>query len=157
MIDKYESMKTVAEVLQGESNFTVSNEEEFNLVFDHIINLINDAFILYKNESFSSSVFFSIAIIEEVAKLHMGMYIKKADKYVKKDKLRDHKTKEKIGANYTISLGKIIKDAIENEELEKIYKLAYSGELKLLREKAKDLKTFLIFYLYTIVCIMEIP
>lgn len=136
MIDKYESMKTVIDVLQGESNFTVRNEKEFNLVFDHIINLIKDAYILYENESFSSSVFFSIAIIEEVAKLHMGMFIRKSNKYVKKDKLRDHKTKEKIGVNYTISLGKRLNEAIEKEEIEKIYKLAYSGELKLLREKS---------------------
>ena len=66
----------------------------------------------------------------------MGLFTRISDKYKKKDKLRDHKTKEVIGVNYTVSMGKRLKDAMSERDLEKIYEMAYSGELKALREKS---------------------
>ena len=64
----------------------------------------------------------------------MGLYVRGKNKRVSKDKLRDHRTKEIIGVNYTISMGERLKNAIGMDELEKIYDLTYSGELKNLRE-----------------------
>lgn len=40
----------------------------------HVVKLIKDAYELYKLKSFSTSVFLAIAIIEEVGKIHMGIF-----------------------------------------------------------------------------------
>lgn len=136
MIDKDKSIEEVEKVLKGESNFFIETTEQFNKCIDHIYNLITDAYALYNKGAFPTSLFLSIAVIEEVAKLHMGMYIKPSKEYKKKDKLRDHKTKEIIGVNYTVYMGQRIKKAVGEEKLEKIYEMAYSGELKDLREKS---------------------
>lgn len=104
MIDEYKSIQEVEKVLEGESNFFVKTQEQFNRCIDHIFQLITDAYTLYTNNAFPSSVFLSIAVIEEVAKIHMGIYIKPSNEYTKKDKLRDHKTKEIIGVNYTVCI-----------------------------------------------------
>ena len=136
MIDENKSILEVGKVLNGESNFFIKSEKEFNKCVDYIIQLITDAYTLYNNGAFPSSVFLSIAVIEEVAKSHMGIFVKESKEYVKKDKLRDHKTKEIIGMNYTVCMGERIRKAMGEEELEKIFDLSYSGKLKELREKS---------------------
>lgn len=136
MIDKEKSIYTLEQTLGGKSNFSITSKDQFNKCVEHICQLISDAYTLFTNDSFSSSVFLSIAVIEEVAKVHTGIYIEYSGENVKKDKLRDHKTKEIIGLNYTICYGERIKNAIDNKQLEEIFQMSYSGELKSLREKA---------------------
>ena len=96
MIDEDKSMKEVFKVLSEESNFYITTTQQLNQCINHIFQLITDAYTLYINNSFSSSVFLSIAVIEEVAKVHMGLFVKGSSDYVPKDKLRDHKLKEII-------------------------------------------------------------
>lgn len=134
MIDANKTMEKIEEILNGSSNFYINSSEELNQCVEHIFNLIRDAYVLYINNSVASSAFFSIAAIEEVGKVHMGMYVSHTDEFVKKDKLRDHKTKQIIGANYTISMSERIPQAIGKDELQKIYSIIYSGELKNKRE-----------------------
>lgn len=55
---------------------------------------------------------------------------------MKKDKLRDHKSKEIAGTSYTICIGERIKNAIPTEKLTELFELAYSGKLKDLREQS---------------------
>ena len=136
MIDSNKSIEMLEKLLKGESDFHVETSEQINKAIDHIFQLISDAYILYTHSSYSSSLFLSIAVIEEVAKLHVGMYIRPSGEYKKKDKLRDHKTKEIIGANYTVSMSDRIKEALGADGLEEIYNITYSGKLKELREKA---------------------
>ncbi|MBK1467734.1 AbiV family abortive infection protein [Parvimonas parva] len=136
MPDKKTSIEKVKAIVEGNSNFFIDTTEELNKCIKHISNLISDSYILYKNNSFTSSAFLSIAIIEEVGKVHMGIYIKPSDSFIKKDKLRDHKSKQIVGANYTISMSDRINKGISIEKFEKIFELAYSGKLKELREKA---------------------
>lgn len=136
MPDKKTSIEKVKELVEGNSNFFIDTTEELNKCIKHISNLISDAYILYKNNSFTSSAFLSIAIIEEVGKVHMGIYIKPSDFFIKKDKLRDHKSKQIVGANYIISMSERINKGVSIEKFEKIFELAYSGKLKELREKA---------------------
>ena len=88
MIDQSKSMLEVAKVLNGESNFFIKTTKDLNVGIDHLFRLINDSYILYQNKSFASSVFLSIAVIEEVAKIHMALFVKGTNEYVKKDKLR---------------------------------------------------------------------
>lgn len=134
-IDKTVSINKVVEVLKGASNFKVESVEEFNKGIEHIIRLIKDSAILYKDESYASSYYLSVIVIEEVAKIHMGLYVQYEDKE-KRNKLYDHKTKDIIGCNYTLTLGARLKDAIGQETIEKIINESYSGNLKDNREKA---------------------
>lgn len=130
MVDKNKSIKVVEETLKGKSNFFIKDKESFNKSIDHIVQLIKDSYLLYVNKSYPSSSFLSLAVIEEVSKVHIGIYIKPSKEYVKKDKLRDHMTKEIIGFNYTISMGKRLINAMDEEEIEEIFELVYSGEMK---------------------------
>ncbi len=136
MIDEMKSIREVEKTLEGKSDFFISTKEQLNKGIDHIHQLITHAYMLFENKAFSSSVFISIAVIEEVAKLHMGMYIRHSVSAVKKDKLRDHKIKEIIGTNYTVCMGERIRNTIETKKLEEIFEMSYSGNLKELREKS---------------------
>ena len=92
MIAPSKSILKVAKVLNSESNFFIKTADDLNIGIDHLFRLINDSYILYQNKSFASSVFLSIAVIEEVAKIHMVLFVKGTNTYVKKEKLRDHKS-----------------------------------------------------------------
>ena len=65
MIDKYKSILEVENVLSAKSNFIIKSESELNKCIDYIIQLITDAYTLYNSDAFPSSVFLSIAVIEE--------------------------------------------------------------------------------------------
>ena len=136
MVDKDFSFDKIESILNGASNFYISSTEQLNKCLDHVVQLISDSYVLYINSSYTSASFLAISVIEEVGKIRMGMFIKGSDSYVRKDKLRDHKSKQIVGASYTICMGERIKNAISNENLEKIFQFIYSGELKDLREKA---------------------
>ena len=136
MVDKDCSFDKVKVILNGTSNFYISSNEELNKCLDHVVQLISDSYVLYINNSYTSSSFLAISVLEEVGKIQMGIFIKGSDSYVRKDKLRDHKSKQIVGASYTICMGERINNVISNENLEKIFKFIYSGELKALREKA---------------------
>ena len=135
MVDKDFSFDKIESILNGTSNFYISSNEELNKCLDHVVQLISDSYVLYINNSYTSSSFLAISVLEEVGKIQMGIFIKGSDSYVRKDKLRDHKSKQIVRASYTICMGERIKNAISNENLEKIFKFIYSGELKDLREK----------------------
>ena len=136
MVDKDCSFDKVKVILNGTSNFYISSNEELNKCLDHVVQLISDSYVLYINNSYTSSSFLAISVLEEVGKIQMGIFIKGSDSYVRKDKLRDHKSKQIVGASYTICIGERINNVISNENLEKIFQFIYSGELKDLREKA---------------------
>ena len=136
MVDKDCSFDKVKVILNGTSNFYISSKEELNKCLDHVVQLISDSYVLYINNSYTSSSFLTISVLEEVGKIQMGIFIKGSDSYVRKDKLRDHKSKQIVGASYTICMGERINNVISNENLEKIFQFIYSGELKDLREKA---------------------
>lgn len=130
------SMNKIRQVLFGESNFKINSTEEFNKSIQHIVNLLKDAYLLYNNKSYGTSAFLSISVIEEVGKVHMGMYISSSSEKVKKDLLRDHKTKQIIGSNFTIKMGERLQKSIGENQIDKIMELAYEGKLKELRENS---------------------
>ena len=136
MVNKDCSFDKVKVILNGTSNFYISSNEELNKCLDHVVQLISDSYVLYINNSYTSSSFLAISVLEEVGKIQMGICMKGSDSYVRKDKLRDHKSKQIVGASYTSCMGERINNAISNENLEKIFQFIYSGELKDLREKA---------------------
>ena len=136
MVNKDFSFDKVKVILNGTSNFYISSNEELNKCLDHVVQFISDSYVLYINNSYTSSSFLAISVLEEVGKIQMGIFIKGSGSYVRKDKLRDPKSKQIVGASYTICMGERINNAISNENLEKIFQFIYSGELKNLREKA---------------------
>ena len=136
MVDKDFSFDKIESILNGTSNFYISSNEELNKCLGHVVQLLSDSYVLYINNSYTSSSFLAISVLEEVGKIQMGIFIKGSDSYVRKDKLRDHKSKQIVGASYTICMGERINNTISNENLEKIFQFIYSGELKDLREKA---------------------
>lgn len=131
-------MNKVNEVLNDGSDFTISSVDEFNKGIDHIFGLIKDSFLLYKNESYPSVYYLAVIIIEEVAKLHMGLFTSHSNptNHRKKGKLYDHKTKDIIGCNPSIPLGYRLNAAIGELAIKKIYEEAYSGIMKEKREQA---------------------
>ena len=136
MVDKDFYFDKIESILNGSSNFYISSNEELNKCLDHVVQLISDSYVLYINNSYTSSSFLAIRMLAEVGKIQMWIFIKGSDSYVRKDKLRDHKSKQIVGSSYTICMGERINNAISNENLEKIFQFIYSGELKDLREKA---------------------
>ena len=62
------SLDTLDQTMQKTSRFKIINSDNLNKAIYHITNLINDASYLYKNESYATSAFLAITIIEEVAK-----------------------------------------------------------------------------------------
>ena len=114
-----------------------------NKCLDHVVQLISDSYVLYINDSYTSSSFLAISVLEEVGKIQMGIFIKGSDSYMRKDKLRDYKSKQIVGASHTICIGERIKNSISNENLEKIFKFIYSGELKDLREATNQKGTII--------------
>ncbi|GAA3721397.1 hypothetical protein GCM10022378_09370 [Salinicoccus jeotgali] len=134
-MDKDKSLKEFERSLSKASNFKIESVEDFNECVDHVIRLVKDSFMLFQMKSFSTSLFLSIAIIEEVGKIHVGLFNTRQAE-VKRDPLRDHKRKQIMGSNYTISMGDRLVNAIGMERLEEIYSMSYSGQLKDLREKS---------------------
>lgn len=103
MPDQNTPINKIENALNIMSNFKV-NPSDFDRCIDHVINLIDDAVLLYKNESYSTATFLAVTIIEEVAKIHIGLFTKTStDRKLKKSKdpLHNHKTKQIIGSNYT--------------------------------------------------------
>ena len=138
MIDKHISIQTVVKALSTESNFKV-NIEDFDSCIDHVIHLIDDAVLLYKNGSYSTVTFLAITIIEEVAKIHIGLFSKtpKNGKVrTSKDALHSHNKKQIMGANYTICIGSRLQKNIGKQQMEHIFNIAYENKMSQYRESA---------------------
>ena len=95
MIEKVDTLEKIEEILKTGSKFRIGNIDGFNRCVYHICNLIKDSYNLYKNESYSTSLFLSITIIEEVGKTYMGSCVrdpKEIEDDLKKSNLMESKT-----------------------------------------------------------------
>lgn len=129
------SLLEIKKVLSKGSNFKIRTKDDFNKSLQHIMQLISDAYMLYINKSFSTSLFLAITVIEEIGKIHMGLFID-ASTPPKNDPLRNHVSKQKIASNYTISLGSRLHTAIGEKRVEELLELAYAGKFMELRNSA---------------------
>lgn len=50
------------------THFNIADTITFNSAIDHIIELLNNSFVLLQNNSYGSSAFFAITALEETAK-----------------------------------------------------------------------------------------
>ena len=65
MVDKDFSFDKIESILNGTSNFYISSKEELNKCLDHVVQLISDSYVLYINNSYTSSSFLAISVLEK--------------------------------------------------------------------------------------------
>ena len=112
--------------------------EEFNLGCDHIVGLIEDAFLLFKKRSFSTSLFLSITIIEETAKTNFGMFYsgQSSQKSPKRNIFLKHKSKHLLATLPTVLMGDRLKKAVDENILNDFFERLNAGDVVALREKS---------------------
>jgi len=128
--------KLIEQQLNTDNNL-IQSVDEFNKAIEHIVQQLSDAYILYENNSFSSSVFMSITVCEEVAKAHLGSFFDGTIANGKsKNIFRDHKTKHILSAMPTVPMGSRLEKAIGKTELKKMMNMAHNSGFVQLRESA---------------------
>ena len=140
-MSKKDPLNLVEELLVDKNiQFYVTNKDDFNRGCLHIVNLIKDSYLLYSNDSFATSVFLSITIIEEVTKLHIGLYRKKPleieARERKVDGLFNHKKKHILASIETIKMSTRLNETISDDIIEKFINQSQNGDLLSLRETA---------------------
>ena len=136
-MDKEIALSAVMSVLERGSNFSIDSSEDFNRCFDHVMGLLKDAALLFKSGSYATSAFMSIAAIEESGKSELSLYTRQEpENKLRNDPLRDHKKKETAAVMHAVAMGGRLVDALGDKRIEELCELAYSGELKRLREDA---------------------
>jgi AbiV family abortive infection protein len=135
-MEQFDVFDTLKHSFDAKNNL-VRSCEEFDNVVVHIVQLLCDAYCLYLNNSFPSSVFLSITALEETAKGHFGSFSSGERKKGKpKNIFKDHKTKHLLSAMHTVPMGERLREAIGEEELYRIMHMAHNSELIKLREDA---------------------
>ncbi len=115
----------------------VQSVHELDKAIKHIVQLLSDSYVLYSNNSFSSSVFLSITACEEVVKAHLGPFTDgKTSNGKPKNMFRDHKTKHMLAAMPTIPIGSRLEKAIGKTELERMMNMAQNSGFVQLRESS---------------------
>lgn len=112
---------------------------DFNRACDHVERLLNDAYILYNHQSYGSSVFLAITAIEEVAKIHFGLYRNNegAENVPRhQDSLFNHREKHKLGLLPTVLMGGRLLKAVDKTLLLQVLDKTKRGKLVALRESS---------------------
>ena len=105
-------------------DFVIKTTDEFNKCADHIYDLLNSSSILYERGIFSSSIFFSIAAVEEIVKVYNSLFSKNVDGYAGKDM-----GKKIFGPGYELWMDDRLTDTVEEEDLRAIFDLYNTGDL----------------------------
>lgn len=130
-----------------EASLVVSNEytglhnrEEYNAAVKHVCDLIQASYFLFINDSFAPSLFLSITIFEEIAKIkagHMRAWKDKEERVKRrKDPLFNHGKKHKISVDPIYLIGNRIANSIGDERAKEIFEGYESGKNSLLREES---------------------
>lgn len=138
---KQDPQNQVKELLIDKNiQFYVLTIDDFNRGCIHIVNLIRDSYLLFTNGSYSTSVFLSINAIEEIVKLHIGVYrrepIENETRRKKLDGLFSHRKKHILASINTPKMGNRLNEIIGDAMIDKFINDSQNGELLLLRETA---------------------
>ncbi|WP_060981496.1 AbiV family abortive infection protein [Vibrio splendidus] len=114
---------------------------EYNLAVSHVNELIQSAYVLFMSGQFAPSVFLSITIFEEVAKIksgHMRSWGEQNLREVKrhKDPLFNHGKKHKIAVDPVYLIGSRIANSISETRAKEFFAKYESGEYSRYREEA---------------------
>ncbi|NRD31002.1 AbiV family abortive infection protein [Shewanella sp. DC2-4] len=113
---------------------------EYNSAIMHVKELINAANVLFMSKSYAPSVFLSITIFEEIAKIksgHMrswGQEIKQVKR--SKDPLFQHIKKHKIALNDIYLISDRLKNSMGKERAEEFFRKYQTGEYSIFREES---------------------
>ncbi len=130
-----------------EASLVVSDEytglhgrEEYNSAVGHVCDLIRASYTLFINGSYAPSVFLSITIFEEIAKIkagHMRAWGEDREKVKRgKDPLFHHGKKHKISVDPIYLIGNRIANSIGAERAKEIFDGYESGNYSSLREES---------------------
>lgn len=130
-----------------EASLVVSDEytglhgrDEYNAAVAHVCDLIRASYSLFMNSSFAPSLFLSITIFEEIAKIkagHMRAWGDEREKVKRgKDPLFHHAKKHKISVDPVYLIGDRIANSIGAERAKEIFEGYESGKYSSLREES---------------------
>lgn len=133
--------------LAHEASLVVSDEytglhgrEEYNAAVSHVSELIQASHILFTSGSFAPSLFLTITVFEEIAKIksgHMRSWGEVREKVRRgKDPLFNHGTKHKIAVDPIYLIGDRIANSIGHERAKEIFEKYESGNYSALREES---------------------
>lgn len=130
-----------ASVIFSDGYTGLHSREEYNDAVTHIYDLIFASYTLLKNDSFAPSLFLSITIFEEIAKVKAGYMRATQQKNLLKvkrgkDHLFNHAMKHKIAISPVYLIGDRIANSIGADRAKEIFEGYSSGEYSSLREKA---------------------
>ena len=130
-----------ASIIFSDEYTGLHGQEEYNDAVTHIYDLVFASYTLLKNGSFAPSLFLSITIFEEIAKIKAG-YRRAAQQKdlikVKrgKDHLFNHSMKHKIAISPVYLIGDRIANSIGDDRAKEIFEGYSSGKYSSLREKS---------------------
>lgn len=106
------------------THFNIADTPNFNSAIDHIIELLNNSFVLLQNHSYGSSAFFAITALEETAKTHVSMYMTH-DLSMKnsKDILMNHAKKHFLAISPVFKIGDRLSNALGIEKVDELVSL----------------------------------
>ena len=130
-------MELISNLVTTEDNL-IRGVEELNAAISHIVQLLEDSTTLYLNDSYATSAFLSITACEEIAKANIGAFTDGTNPSngKKRNMFLDHKTKHKLVALPTIPMGTRLNDAVGEQNVRELMKMAQTGAFVTLRENA---------------------
>lgn len=114
--------------------------EEFNAAVAHVFELIQASYALFKQGFHAPSVFLSITVFEEMAKIkagHMRSWFQSKERVKRgKDPLFNHAKKHKISVDPLYLIGDRIANSIGHERAQEFFNGYESGDYSAFREQS---------------------
>lgn len=129
-----------ASLIVSEEYTGLHGRDEYNAAVAHVCELIRASYSLFRNGSFAPSLFLSITVFEEIAKIkagHMRAWGEERTKVKRgKDPLFNHGKKHKISVDPIYLIGDRIANSIGAERAKEIFEGYESGKYSSLREES---------------------
>ncbi|MBD2105603.1 AbiV family abortive infection protein [Nodosilinea sp. FACHB-13] len=133
--------------IASEASLVISDEyiglygrEEYNAAVTHVCDLIRASYALFVNGSYAPSVFLSITVFEDIAKIkagHMRAWGSERERVKRnKDPLFHHGKKHKISVDPIYLIGDRIANSIGDERAKEIFEGYELGDYSRLREES---------------------
>ena len=116
----------------------VSSSDDYNRILDHIYELLVAAESLLDRNIHGVSLFCSITSLEEISKLHFGIYSDGKAKFSKRRMpwSKDHFAKQQLSVSRVLHLCDRLRDALSSQDFRDIAESARRGEWNDMRERA---------------------
>ncbi|WP_022967665.1 AbiV family abortive infection protein [Denitrificimonas caeni] len=129
-----------ASQVDSEEYTGLHGRDEFNAAVTHVVELIRASYALFKQGFYAPSVFVSITVFEEMAKIKAGHTRSRLNTKARvkrgKDPLFNHGKKHKISVDPLYLIGDRIANSIGHDRAVEIFKGYETGEYSEFREKS---------------------